>query len=59
MFFVVFYYHVISAGFTLMYFKIPLIEGWQTESDGVDEFFFYKRLIPLGYNFIQAPTGAI
>ncbi len=32
--------------------KIPLIEGWQTQSDGVDRFFiehiFYKRVIPAG-----------
>jgi len=35
-FFVIFYYHIIPARFTLMYFKIPLIEGWP--QDGVDEF---------------------
>jgi hypothetical protein len=33
--------------------KIPLIEGWQTQSDGVDGFIehkFYKRVIPTGLN---------
>jgi hypothetical protein len=46
--------------------KIPLIEGWQTQSDGVDGFIehkFYKRIIPTGLNqklrpaFFAFPVG--